>query len=242
MKAGKSRRLPRSVARAETNLYGPVKAFLEAAGYEVKGEIHGCDVVALRDGEQTAVIEMKLSLNLDVLLQAVDRLALTDLVYIAVPAAQKPSSRLRDRRMLKLLRLMGVGLLAIGKGDRVEVLVEPGAYQPRKNRGRLRALLREHRARSGDPNTGGSTRRPLLTAYRQNALACAAALARDEYCSVKDVRRAAEVETAGRILLRNVYGWFERAGRGRYRLSASGREALVAWAGKWPGPDRQAPL
>ena len=50
-----------------------MKAFLEAAGYEAKGEIHGCDVVGLRDGEETAVVEMKLALNLDVLLQAVDR-------------------------------------------------------------------------------------------------------------------------------------------------------------------------
>ena len=27
----------------ETSLYQPVKAFLEAAGYEVKGEVGGCD-------------------------------------------------------------------------------------------------------------------------------------------------------------------------------------------------------
>lgn len=29
----------------ETSLYQPVKAFLEGAGYTVKGEVGGCDVV-----------------------------------------------------------------------------------------------------------------------------------------------------------------------------------------------------
>ena len=47
--------------------------------------------------------------------------------------------------------------------------------------------------------------------------------------SVADLRRATDVETAGRILLRNVYGWFERAGRGQYRLTPLGQEALVTW-------------
>ena len=214
---------------AETGLYPAVKRFLEDAGYQAKGEVHGCDVVGLCAGEQTVVVEMKLALNLDVLLQAVDRLALTDRVYIAVPAAQKPSSRLNDRRMLKLLRRIGVGLLTVDRGGRVEVLLEPGPYQPRKNRQRHRALVREHRTRSGDPNLGGSTRRPLLTAYRQNALSCAAALAGGMVSSVADLRRATNVDTAGRILLRNVYGWFERTRRGQYRLTPLGQEALVTW-------------
>jgi hypothetical protein len=36
---------------------------------------------------------------------------------------------------------------------------------------------------------------------------------------------------AGRILLRNVYGWFERTERGVYRLTAPGRQAILLWAG-----------
>ena len=34
----------------ETALYLTVKCFLETAGFRVKGEVDGCDVVALRDG------------------------------------------------------------------------------------------------------------------------------------------------------------------------------------------------
>ena len=35
----------------ETSLYPAVKRFLEAAGFEVKGEVNGCDILALRHGE-----------------------------------------------------------------------------------------------------------------------------------------------------------------------------------------------
>ena len=35
----------------ETSLYPPVKRFLEAAGFCVKGEVQGCDIVAVHDGE-----------------------------------------------------------------------------------------------------------------------------------------------------------------------------------------------
>jgi hypothetical protein len=46
---------PRSSAR-ETSLYAPVKRFLERLGFEVKGEICGCDLVALRGDEPPIVV------------------------------------------------------------------------------------------------------------------------------------------------------------------------------------------
>jgi hypothetical protein len=36
---------------------------------------------------------------------------------------------------------------------------------------------------------------------------------------------------AGRIRLRNVYGWFERTQPGMYRLTKLGEAALQRWAG-----------
>lgn len=59
----------------KTSLYPAVKQFLESAGFHVKGEVNGCDVVAVRDGqpERPAVVEMKRDFNLDLLLQAVER-------------------------------------------------------------------------------------------------------------------------------------------------------------------------
>ena len=42
----------------EDALYPPVKAFLEAQGYAVKGEVNGCDVVAIRDREPPVIVEL----------------------------------------------------------------------------------------------------------------------------------------------------------------------------------------
>ena len=69
----------------ETSLYLPVKSFLEAAGYVVKGEIGGCDLVGLRDSEPPVIVvcELKLSFNLELILQAVDRATVADEVWIA---------------------------------------------------------------------------------------------------------------------------------------------------------------
>jgi hypothetical protein len=97
----------------ETSLYPAVKRFLERAGYRVKGEIHGCDAVAVHDGEpiRLAIVEMKLGFTLDLLLQATDRMRAADEVWLAVPATQR--GRDRDARIHRLCRLLGFGLMAV---------------------------------------------------------------------------------------------------------------------------------
>jgi hypothetical protein len=40
----------------ESSLYLPVKRFLEKLGFEVKGEVCACDLVALDAGSPTAVV------------------------------------------------------------------------------------------------------------------------------------------------------------------------------------------
>jgi len=73
---------------------------------------------------------------------------------------------------------------------------------------------------------GGSTRTPQMTAYRQQALAIAHALA-GMPGRPRDLRAFAP--DAAKILQGNVYGWFERIERGLYSLTSSGRTALVTW-------------
>jgi len=73
---------------------------------------------------------------------------------------------------------------------------------------------------------GGSTRAPIMTAYRQQALACASELAAGPR-PVRDLRE--RCPDAGKILLNNVYGWFERADRGIYGLTEAGHAALKRW-------------
>ena len=211
---------------SETALYPTIKRFLETAGFRVKGEVNGCDVVAVRDGDppQLTVVEMKRGFSLELLLQAVDRVRAADEVWL-VPASR--GGRDRDRRVHRLCRLVGFGLMAVDTAhDRVEVLAEPGPYRLRPDARRRGRLLSEHARRVGDPSPGGSTRQPIMTAYRQRAIACVALL-RAGPGRPRDLRAVAP--DSGAILLDNVYGWFERTERGVYRLSRLGEAALQRW-------------
>ncbi len=207
----------------EASLYPAVKRFLESHGYEVKGEIAGCDVVGIKAGvpDRIVIAEMKLGFNLELLLQAVDRMGGADELWLAVPATRR--GRDRDSRARKLCRLLGFGLLAIHPRDVVEVLAEPTPYQPRRDPRARRKITAEHTARRGDPSPGGTGGRPIMTAYRQEALHCATRL-QDGPLRPRDLR--ADAPRAAAILHRNVYGWFERVSRGLYGLSASGLAAL----------------
>jgi len=214
---------PRNPGIAETSLYEPVKRFLEARGFNVKGEVCRCDLVGIRsDGSPILVIaELKLSFSLELVLQAVDRLRAADEVYLAVLGTRR--GRDQDRRAHRLCRLLGFGLLVVDPRLRtVTVVAEPAPYRPRPDLPRRKRLLTEHKARRGDPTAGGSTRRPVMTAYRQRALACAAAM-REGPQRPRDLKPLAD--DAPRILLTNVYGWFQRLERGLYGLSEAGKEA-----------------
>lgn len=215
----------------ETSLYLPVKDFLEQAGYAVKGEIGGCDLVGLSDSDPTIVVvcELKLSFNLELILQAVDRAAVSDEVWIAARISAKGRGREADKRYRDLCRRLGIGMLGVSDAGDVSVIVGSISPMPRTNPKRRSRLMREHRNRRGDPALGGSTRQPVMTAYRQQALGCAAALAVGPL-RVRDVTTS--VPDAGKILLSNVYGWFERLERGIYGLTDAGRDALIRWPQK----------
>jgi hypothetical protein len=210
----------------ETALYRPVKRFLETLGFEAKGEIHGCDIVALKgDGPPIVVVgELKLRFNLELVLQGVDRTAACDEVWLAVRSSTR--GRERDARARKLCRLLGFGLLGVSARGHVEVLVMPTPWRPRRDGARRSQLVDEHRRRLGDPAVGGGTRVPILTAYRQAALACALELVRGPR-RVRELRPS--VPEAPKILQRNVYGWFQRTERGVYALTEAGRAALIRW-------------
>ncbi len=219
-------------AAREEDLYEPVKAFLEGQGYAVKAEVRGCDLVARRGEEPPVIVELKKSFNLPLLLQGVDRLVMSEQVYLAFAAPARPAAWRRDRKpVLKLCRRLGLGLLMVHP-DRalVEPLLDPLPYRPRPSRKRRALLLREFAQRVGDPNTGGQTRRPIVTAYRQNALRCAALIDARGPTKAAVIAAEAGVAAAGPILQRDVYGWFQRVERGIYDLSPGGRAALTTYA------------
>ncbi|WP_454702205.1 DUF2161 domain-containing phosphodiesterase [Agrobacterium burrii] len=212
----------------ETSLYLPVKGFLETAGYTVKGEVGGCDLVGLSDNDPPVVVicELKLSFNLELILQAVDRAAIAEEVWIAARISAKGKGREADKRYRDLCRRLGIGMLGISDAGDVSIIVSSISPMPRTNPKRRSRLMREHQRRRGDPAVGGSMRAPIMTAYRQQALGCALALASGPM-RVRHIKSS--VPDAGKILLANVYGWFERLDRGVYGLTQTGHEALQRW-------------
>jgi hypothetical protein len=209
----------------ESDLYAPVKALLEGQGYVVKGEVRGCDVVAVRAGEPPVIVELKRAFGLGLVLQGVDRLAISDRVYLAI--GQWPK---RMRNVKKLCRRLGLGLIVVATA-RADIVLDPVPYRPRLDKRKAGRLLGEHARRVGDPNRGGSsTRVPMMTAYRQEALRCAELLASNGPMKLAALRLAAGAPRAAAILQQDVYGWFERVERGVYTVSPAGRRGLEMFA------------
>jgi hypothetical protein len=129
--------------RRETFLCSPVKRLLESLGFAVKGEICGCDLVALRGDEPPRVVigELKLGFSLELVLQGIDRTAACDEIWLAVRTSAR-AGRERDPRVRKLCRLLGFGLLGVSATSRVEVLVEPSPWRPRRDPNAERASSR----------------------------------------------------------------------------------------------------
>ena len=221
-----------AVDMKESDLYPPLKRFLESQNYEVKGEVQNCDALAVRGGEAPVVVELKRSINLDVILQAVERLSLTPKVYIGIPRQCKTLKR-RKRRIIQLLRMLGLGLLVIDPSraiGSVGVLLDPGEYRPRKSKHRQERLLGEFMKRVGDPNLGGTDRRKgIMTAYRQQALAIAQYLQEQGPTKASDIAKALQEPKAGNIVYKNFYGWFDRVALGVYELSPRGKKEVPQW-------------
>tara|TARA_R110002020_G_scaffold18931_41_gene65611 strand:- start:2006 stop:2719 length:714 start_codon:yes stop_codon:yes gene_type:complete len=212
----------------ETDLYPPVKALLESQGYTVKGEIGAADIVAVRDGDDPVVVELKTGFSLSLFHQGIERQAITDAVYIAVPRGPGRAFQKAISANTSLCRRLGLGLMTVRlKDGLVEVHADPGPYKPRKSPIRKTRLLREFLRRTGDPNSGGATRRGLMTAYRQDALRCARVLFDLGPTKAAQVAKLSGVEKARALMADNHYGWFERVQPGIYGLCPKGAEALA---------------
>ena len=178
--------------------------------------------------------ELKKTFTLELVLQAVDRMAASDEVWLAIGASKRGRGREGDSRVRKLCRLLGFGLLAVTTSGDVMVIVEPEPWKPRRDARRRSRIVEEFRQRRGDPIAGGTNRLPQMTAYRQQALTIANSLAAAPG-RPRDLKALAP--DAARILQDNVYGWFQRIERGVYGLTGAGETALVTFARHLPKTD-----
>lgn len=212
----------------ETELYAPIKTFLEGQNYEVKAEVAAADVVACRAGEDPLIVELKTTFSLALIHQGIERQKISDAVYIAVPRGEGKGFHTSLKSMKTLCRRLGLGLLTVRMKDGlVEPHVDPAPYQPRRTAWRKTRLLREFAKRDGDPNQGG-TRGGIVTAYRQDAIRCAQHLASAGPSKGAQVAKETGVEKATRMMAANHYGWFMRVEKGVYDITPQGRVAVTA--------------
>ncbi len=214
----------------ETDLYRPLHDYLVEQGYTVRSEVKNCDIAAVKDGD-LIVVEMKRALNVPLLVQAVQRQKITESVYVAVP---RPVNKRKwmggSKGVQDVLRRLEVGLIFVspnGRKPKVEVVFHPVPCERRKRKASHRAVLHEIERRSADFNQGGSCRKKIVTAYRENAVQIACCLDSLGPSCPKSLRTLGTGEKTLSILYRNVYGWFERVDKGVYALSAKGREELA---------------
>lgn len=219
-----------TIINREEDLYIPVRDYLVRQGYTVKSEISHCDVAATNNAGILLVIEMKLRVNLEVILQAVQRQRTADIVYIAVPKNNKVLFTVKWRNICHLLRRLEIGLLLVTSGKTPAVVEEALAPEPfnreisrRSAKRKRQRLLDEFAGRHGDFNTGGSTGKKIVTAYREMAIHIAALLVKHGSLSVKQLKELGTDanKTAG-ILQNNHYHWFQRTARGVYCLTETG--------------------
>ncbi len=221
---------------AETDLYPPVKALLEAQGYEVKAEIGSADIMAVKGDETPVIVELKTGFSLTLIHQAIERLKVTDLVYVAIPEWKGRAGWKAFAANRKLCRRLGLGLITVApKMEKADVHLDPGPYTPRKSKTRQARMLREFQHRVGDPNQGGASKIKLVTSYRQDALRCLKVLKKKGPLKASAVAELADVTRARPIMADDHYGWFKRVERGVYAITPKGKEAMKEYKSELKG-------
>lgn len=213
----------------ETDLYKPVHDYLIRQGYKVRSEVHNCDIAAVKDNE-LIIIEMKRNLGIALLAQAVERQRITDSVYVAIPRPPNKRKWMSQSKNAQLvLRRLELGLILVSTERRrppVEIIMHPASYQRQRRKSRQRAILEEIEKRTVDMNQGGSSRRKLVTAYRENAIHIACCLDLLGPSTPKVLRSLGTGKKTLSVLSKNVYSWFQRVSRGVYGLTPGGKNEL----------------
>ncbi|MBZ4684074.1 MAG: hypothetical protein PWP46_2220 [Fusobacteriaceae bacterium] len=207
----------------ETDLYRPIEKYFIDKGYIVKGEVKSCDIVALKD-EELIVVEMKLSINLTLILQAIERQKVADYVYIATP--KLPKNLQKRRKIITLIKRLNLGLFII-KNHKVEEIVSPfEEYNFYNNKSKRNKIKKEVLTRKNNINIGGTNKTKIITAYREQALFIAYVLLKYGNLAPKEVKKITKIEKSSNILYTNFYNFYTRVSHGVYSISNNGKNYL----------------
>ncbi len=219
----------------ETDLYQPVHDYLVRQGYTVHSEVKNCDITAMK-GEELIVVELKTSFNLKLLAQGAKRQRIADSVYVAIPIPRGGKRSAGWSDMCLLLRRMELGLILVTPDKAnpgVEIVFHPNTFDRLKSantaKKQRRHIIREVEARYGDYNMGGSTKRKLMTAYRENSVFIACCFLRYGRLSPAQLKKLGTGAKTPSILSKNFYGWFERVSKGIYSLNPQAEEFLQGY-------------
>lgn len=219
------RRAGKTPEPSEADLYPIAARYFAAQGFQVKGEVCGCDLVAVKDNT-IIVAELKKTFNIKLLYQSVRRLAITDQVY-AVIYKPKGRQKMSFWQMIKsLARRLNIGLLVID-GDKVMVIAEPGDFTGRVLARHKNKVLKEFHGRRVSENTGGVTGVKLQTAYLESAIHISVLLKKHKAMQPAQLVKVGVSANARQILYNNHYGWFEKSARGLYKLK-TGKARVIA--------------
>lgn len=144
----------------ETDLFPPLKEWLENAGYEVFTEVQSgqggnrADIVAVQKPIIT-IVEMKVTLSLDLIGQAVRWKPYANFIYVAVPRSK---SRHYNDYAQQLLEREGIGLLEVDeagrRGSHVANYIKPKFNRRISNQMR-ETLVAQHKDLPGGHSGGG---------------------------------------------------------------------------------------
>ncbi len=219
-------------AISESDLFEPVQKYLTTQGYSVKAEVRHCDITAVKDDE-LVVIELKKNLNITLLIQAANRQKFADSVYVAIATTAGKRLPRSFKDACHLLKRLELGLILVSflkTKTKVEIIFHPSEFKKTKSHKRRQSIIREISGRTGNFNTGGSTGRQLVTAYRESVIHIACFLLEFDELSPAVLRKFGTSKITQRILADNHYGWFERVKRGVYRLHPQGKKALEQYS------------
>lgn len=219
----------------EADLYEPIQNYFHSLGYRVQAEVNDCDVVALKD-DSLIIIELKLNLNITLLIQAANRQKFTSDVYLAIP---RPKFSLRKRRwrdVVHLIRRLELGLILVsfeGRKPSIDVVHEPGPFDRRRSMRQSKKsrdkIIEEVLTRRSNLNIGGSNMITTMTSYKEISIQIAFYLDYLGPMSAQDLRKLSTGDRTYGILYNNYYKWFRRVDRGVYDLTDLGRKEYQSY-------------
>ncbi|MFV0503721.1 MAG: DUF2161 family putative PD-(D/E)XK-type phosphodiesterase [Lachnospirales bacterium] len=215
--------------KKESDMYIPVKKYFQKQGYEIHGEVLDCDMTATKDDE-LIIIEFKLSFNVTLIFQGIDRQKYTNLVYLCIP---KPEGKrlVGYRKLQKIKKVctpLGFGLITYDvKNKEIIVHNKPNFKEPTK-KFYFDKIMKEINGRTMDLNTGGTTGVKINTAYKELRFTLIFLLERDGMSTAKVLRNKYDLPNNTYRVLRNNIGEFftKESERGYFSVSKIGKNEL----------------